>query len=192
MYRRARVKALAGAASCLISRRPELLPQSTVDTGGIMSITSISSAVNTYPNMESSRTSSAQSTFSVFEQLASALQSNNLTAAQQAYNTLSSMMPNASSRQSNSCFATAFQARTGAAGGQSTRSAAGDFESSAKRDSGRGNGRPPSSLSRRRPGAEQLELERRSRQPLQQFDFQQFKLEWQQLEFPEHQSARSA
>jgi hypothetical protein len=55
--------------------------------------------------------SNARSTFSAFEELASALQSNNLSAAQQAYNTLSSMMPNAASGSgSSSPFDTAFQA----------------------------------------------------------------------------------
>jgi hypothetical protein len=75
-----------------------------------MSISSISAVGNTYPIMESSQTNSAQSTFALFEQLASDLQSNNLSGAQQAYSTLSSMMPAASSSQTNSPFATAFQA----------------------------------------------------------------------------------
>jgi len=66
-----------------------------------MSISGISSIGTTYQTTESAQTSAPQSAFSAFEQLASALQSNNLAAAQQAYTSLASLTQNSSSAQPN-------------------------------------------------------------------------------------------
>ncbi len=71
---------------------------------GISTIASLSSVSN------SSQTSNSRSNFNLFQQLATALQSGNLTAAQQAYSSLASSLQNSSSAQSSNPLSADFTA----------------------------------------------------------------------------------
>jgi outer membrane protein assembly factor BamD (BamD/ComL family) len=62
------------------------------------------------PANDSSQASSAQSNFNLFEQLASSLQSGNLSAAQQAYTSLAASFQNSPRAQSTNPLSADFQA----------------------------------------------------------------------------------
>jgi hypothetical protein len=75
-----------------------------------MSISAVSGLSSLCSSAETTNSPQGSNFFSTFQQLASALQSGNLSSAQQAYNSLSQLMQNAPNGQSNSAFAKAFNA----------------------------------------------------------------------------------
>jgi type VI protein secretion system component VasK len=74
------------------------------------SIYGVSSIGTLYPANDSSQASSAQSNFNLFEQLASSLQSGNLSGAQQAYTSLAASFQNSPSAQTTNPLSADFQA----------------------------------------------------------------------------------
>lgn len=114
------------------------------------SISALSSIGSQYPVSNSSQTSSSSGNFNLFEQLASALQSGNLSGAQQAYSSLSAAMQNSSSAQSNSPLSADLNALGQALqSGNLPAGAAGFREPSASRDAAGRRGQRASSPSRR-------------------------------------------